>query len=96
MLKWITAILFLLLLGLQYRLWIGEGSLAHVARLDAKIVKQNSANDRLTQRNKILQIEVKELKSGLDAIEERARNELGMIKEGETFYLVIEAEEGGQ
>lgn len=96
MLKWITAILFLLLLGLQYRLWIGEGSLAHVARLDAKIAKQNSANDRLTQRNKILQIEVKELKSGLDAIEERARNELGMIKEGETFYLVLEPDEGGQ
>ena len=93
MLKWITAILVILLLGLQYKLWVGEGSLAHVARLEAEIEQQTKENERLKQRNKILYTEVQELKSGLDAIEERARNELGMIKEGETFYLVIEPEE---
>lgn len=90
MLKWIAAILLLLLLGLQYQLWVGEGSLAHMSRLNAEIDQKNQDNDRLQQRNEILQTEVKELKSGLEAIEERARSELGMIKEGETFYLLID------
>ena len=90
MLKWIAVILLLVLIGLQYRLWVGEGSLAHMSRLNAQMDKQNQDNDRLKQRNQILQAEVKELKSGLEAIEERARNELGMIKQGETFYLLID------
>lgn len=96
MLKWIAAILLVLLLGLQYQLWVGEGSLAHMSRLNAEIAQKNQDNDRLQQRNEILQTEVRELKSGLEAIEERARNELGMIKEGETFYLLIDEPEKSQ
>lgn len=96
MLKWIAAILLILLLGLQYQLWVGEGSLAHMSRLNAEIAQKNQDNDRLQQRNEILQTEVRELKSGLEAIEERARNELGMIKEGETFYLLIDEPEKSQ
>jgi len=88
--KWITAILLILLVGLQFRLWVGEGSLADVARLEREIQKQQAENGRLRERNRVLAIEVEELKSGLDSVEERARTEMGMIKEGETFYMVIE------
>lgn len=88
--KWIAAILLILLVGLQYRLWVGEGSLADVARLEREIQKQQAENDRMRERNRVLAIEVDELKSGLDSVEERARTEMGMIKEGETFYMVIE------
>ena len=85
-------ILFILLLALQYRLWVGEGSLAHVSRLESDIVKQENENERLRQRNEVLKVEVKALKNGTDAIEERARSDMGMIKEGETFYMVVEPE----
>lgn len=88
--KWLVAILLVLLLALQYRLWVGEGSLADVVRLKNEIEAQSLENQRLQQRNKILAAEVKGLKSGLDAVEERAREDLGMIKPGETFYMVVE------
>lgn len=91
--KWIVAILVILLAGLQYRLWVGEGSLAELARLKRGIQKQQVENDRLRERNRVLAIEVNELKSGLDSVEERARTEMGMIKKGETFYMVVEKEE---
>ncbi len=90
--KWMAALLLLLLLGLQYRLWVGEGSLADVSRLQRKIEQQQVNNDRLRERNRILAIEVDELKSGLDSVEERARSDMGMIKKGETFYMVVEEE----
>ncbi len=88
--KWIASVLVLLLLALQYRLWVGEGSLAEVARLEREIGKQEAENSRLLERNRVLAAEVKALKSGLDSIEERARNDMGMIKEGETFYMLID------
>ncbi len=88
--KWLIAALLVLLTGLQYRLWVGEGSLAHIAELEHKIVLQRADNDRLREQNRVLDVEVKELKTGLDGVEERARKELGMIKEGETFYMVVE------
>ncbi len=88
--KWLIAALLVLLAGLQYRLWVGEGSLAHIAELEQKIVQQRADNDHLREQNQVLAVEVKELKSGLDGVEERARKELGMIKEGETFYMVVE------
>lgn len=91
--KWIVAILLILLVGLQYRLWVGEGSLADVARLEREIHKQQAENNRLRERNRVLAVEVEELKSGLDSVEERARSDMGMIKKGETFYMVIEKEE---
>ncbi|MAZ88507.1 MAG: cell division protein FtsB [Cellvibrionaceae bacterium] len=91
--KWLIACLLILLSGLQYRLWVGEGSLADVVRLGNEIDAQVQENDRLRQRNAILAAEVDGLKSGLDAVEERAREDLGMIKPGETFFMVVEPSE---
>ena len=84
--------LLVLFLWLQYRLWVGEGSLAEVHNLRQEIGRQQTELERLTQRNRVLEAEVLDLKTGLEALEERARTELGMIKEGELFYRVIEPE----
>lgn len=84
-------VLLLALVGfLQYRLWIGEGSLAEVHGLKQEIAAQEAELTRLTARNRELQAEVDDLRTGLDALEERARGELGMIKPGEIFLQVIE------
>ncbi|MCB1852495.1 MAG: cell division protein FtsB [Gammaproteobacteria bacterium] len=80
--------LFLLLVVLQYRLWVGEGSLAEVHNLKQEIELQKQALLQLQQRNRALKAEVADLKEGLEAIEERARSELGMIGEGEIFYQI--------
>lgn len=88
--KWLISLLVVLLLGLQYRLWIGEGSLAHNVALQKEINKQKAENERLIERNKLLEAEVAALKNGYDAIEEKARNDLGMIKEGETWFMIVE------
>lgn len=86
---WI-ALLICLFLVLQYDLWIGEGSLATVWRLQQSNEVQAKENKILAERNKALEAEVSDLKQGKDAIEERARSELGMIKEGETYIQVVE------
>ncbi len=88
--KWISLLLLLLLIGLQYRLWVGEGSLAHISRLERELEQQEQTNERLQQRNKLLEVEVEALRKGNEAIEEKARRDMGMIKEGETFYMVVE------
>jgi len=85
-LKWLWVISLALLAALQYRLWVGEGSLAHVAQLKQQIAEQKSENEKLLERNRVLTAEVIELKQGLETIEERARHELGMVKEGETLF----------
>ena len=84
--KWLWVISLALLAALQYRLWVGEGSLAHVAQLKQQIAEQKSENEKLLERNRVLTAEVIELKQGLETIEERARHELGMVKEGETLF----------
>ncbi len=86
----LVAILLLLLVLLQYDLWVGEGSLATVWRLQQAIDAQQAENTTLRARNRALEAEVRDLKTGTDAIEERARNELGMVKEGETYIQIIE------
>lgn len=86
------AILVLLLLALQYRLWIGEGSLAHAHRLEKDIALQQAENSRMRERNRILDVEVEELKTGLDTIEERARNDIGLVKKDETFFMLMDEE----
>lgn len=88
-LRWVIPTLVLLTAFLQYRLWVGEGSLADASRLKREIQTHKEELARLQERNRLLQAEVDDLKSGLDAIEERARGELGMIKEGEVFYQII-------
>jgi cell division protein FtsB len=87
---WLLAVLIVLLLGLQYRLWVGDGSLAQVTDLKQQIADQQGENQRLLERNRILEAEVMELKSGMETVEERARHELGMVKEGETLYQLTE------
>lgn len=87
---WLFVTLVLLLAGLQYRLWVGEGSLAQVAELKRQIAEQKGENERLLERNRILEAEVMELKQGTETVEERARHELGMVKEGETLYQLAE------
>ena len=84
----IAATLLAMLMVLQYRLRVGEGSLADVHNLRQEIDDQKQELLRLEKRNSALQAEVADLKRGLDAIEERARSELGMIKEDEVFYQV--------
>ncbi|NOX75119.1 MAG: cell division protein FtsB [Gammaproteobacteria bacterium] len=88
--KAILAALVILFVLLQFRLWFGEGSMKDVWRLEDAIAVQRGENQRLSDRNQALAAEVDDLKQGLEAIEERARNELGMIKEGETFFQVLD------
>jgi len=90
--KVIVAVLLILIAGLHYRLWVGEGSLAETDSLELRVAKAMTDNEVKTNRNQILRAEIIELKSGLESIEERARSELGMIKEGETFYLLVDSD----
>ena len=87
-----TVILLILLMLLQYRLWFGKNSVPDYLVLKENVVRQQSANEKLQQRNKLLFADTDDLKLGLEAIEERARNELGMIKDNETFFRLIPKE----
>ncbi|WP_147175038.1 cell division protein FtsB [Pseudomonas sp. AG1028] len=87
---WLFPVLIIVLAGLQYRLWVGEGSLAQVSELQQQIADQQGENERLLERNRILEAEVMELKKGMETVEERARHELGMVKDGETLYQLAE------
>jgi cell division protein FtsB len=86
----LIALLFIVFMVLQYRLWVGKGSLAEVSNLQQEITQLEGELVQLRERNRALQAEVDDLRSGISAIEERARSELGMIKQGEIFYQVIE------
>ena len=88
--RWLVWLLVVLFVLLQYKLWVGDGSLAEVWDLYQQGELQKQENQRLHERNQALEAEVQDLKQGLGAIEERAREELGMVKEGETFYQIIE------
>jgi cell division protein FtsB len=86
--RWITYTLGVLLLLLQYPLWFGGGSALTLLQLGREVSLQKEENSRLAERNQILGAEVINLKTGNEAIEERARTELGMIRKGETFFQV--------
>ena len=90
----ITFILVLMFLALQYRLWVGEGSYAEVRHLQDQIARQKLELKAMQQENLELRAEIDDLKNGLDAIEERARTELGMIREGEVYFQIVEPESG--
>jgi cell division protein FtsB len=85
-----TLILAAAFLWLQYSLWFGENGMSDFSQLQEEIVIQQSVNAELSKRNAEMFAEIDDLKQGLDAIEERARHELGMVKEGETFYRIID------
>ncbi len=84
--------LIVLLIGLQAKLWFGQGGRPEVQHLQERVATQRRENAELRKRNEALAAEVEDLKSGTEAIEERARSELGMIKPGEVFYQVVEPE----
>lgn len=88
--NYIISILLIILVTLQYDLWVGEGSIVEVRKLESAIELQTRENQILRERNDALQAEVLDLKHGLSAIEERVRTEMGMIKDDETFFHVIE------
>ncbi|MCB5189353.1 cell division protein FtsB [Methylobacillus arboreus] len=90
--KFLTLIFVALIALLQYPLWLGKGSWLRVWDINQKIVAQKSTNAELKLRNDTLDAEVRDLKQGNTAIEERARSELGMIKQDEVFYQVIDQE----
>lgn len=81
-----------LFVALQYRLWIGDGSLAELSDLEHEIAKQRAHNEQLMERNRLLAAEVAALKNSDEALEERARTDLGMIKKGETFFMVVDSD----
>jgi cell division protein FtsB len=86
--NWPTLVLVVLIALLQYPLWLGKGGWLRVWDYDNQLQAQREVNQKLEQRNAGLDAEVRDLKSGFEAIEERARYELGMIKEGEIFVQV--------
>jgi len=87
--KILIAVLVLILIGLQYKLWFGDGSLSEVVQLTHELEIQKQKLSELEERNRILEAQVLDLQNGLDAFEEKARNDLGMIKQGETFIQLI-------
>jgi cell division protein FtsB len=87
--KILIAVLLLLLIGLQYKLWFGDGSLSEVVQLSRELETQKAKLQLLEERNRILEAQVLDLQNGLDAFEEKARNDLGMIKQEETFIQLI-------
>jgi cell division protein FtsB len=92
--KILIGVLILLLIGLQYKLWIGDGSLSEVVQLSRELEIQKEKLRLLEDKNRILEAQVLDLQSGLDAFEEKARNDLGMIKQGETFIQLIPSADG--
>ena len=75
---------------LQFQIWLGDNSVRTLNELKNEITLQRDTNFSLEERNRELEIEIVDLKSGVEAIEERARSELGMIEKGETFFLIVE------
>lgn len=88
--KIIIIFLLTLLIWLQYKVWLQDGGIPEVLQLEQEIEVVRSEVKTLKERNSSLNAEVKDLKKGLDAIEERARSEMGMLKEGEVYYQVIQ------
>jgi cell division protein FtsB len=88
--KFVTLALVALIALLQHPLWLGKGSWLRVWEVDQQVRAQRETNQKLALRNAALDAEVRDLKQGLDAIEERARSELGMIKRDEIFFQILD------
>ncbi len=89
MLKWLALILIALLIGLQIKLWVGDGGMRDLRAIRERVSEQQSENGKLKQRNDALHADVEDLKHGRDAVESRARSQLGLIRPGEVFYQVV-------
>ena len=88
--KTLAGILCALIVLVQYPLWLGKGGWLRVWEVDRQLEAQRAKSDELQDRNRALDAEVRDLKEGLDALEERARYELGMIKSDEVFFQVVD------
>ena len=93
--RFVMIVLAVVLVLLQARLWLSNGGLREVWRLEAEVARRVEDNERLASRNATLEAEVRDLKQGLAAAEERARTDLGMIHAGETFYQIAPAPSPG-
>ena len=93
--KWLAIALAVAVLLLQYRVWLSENGVREVERLERAVATQRADNDQLAERNRQLAAEVRDLKTGMDALEERARSDLGMIARNETFYQVVPGRPAG-
>jgi len=91
--RWVAGILLAVLLALQWPLWFGEGSWRDVRELREIRERQELENADLRMRNRALEAEVEDLRSGTEAVEERARRDLGMIREDEVFFFLIQPED---
>ena len=91
--KKLAVTLIVLIILAQYPLWYGKGSWLNVYEIDQQLASQRQTNQKLQNRNTVLEAEVNNLKKGLDAIEELARNELGMIRSDEVFFQIMESNE---
>jgi cell division protein FtsB len=89
--RFLIVVLVVVLVALQFRLWLSDDGLREVWRLQAEVERRTAENDRQAERNAALQAEVADLKQGLAAVEERARTDLGMVQSGETFYQIVPA-----
>jgi len=89
LLRWIALILIALLIGLQVKLWVGDGGVRDLRAIRTRVAEQQAQNAKLKQRNDALHADVEDLKHGQDAVEARARSQLGLIKPGEVFYQVV-------
>ena len=88
--KLLFGFLVVMFLTFQFQLWLGEDSVRALNLLETELDAQREINASQEERNRLLEIEVVDLKTGTEAIEERARSELGMIEEGEKYYLLID------
>ena len=91
----LAAVLAFLIVILQYPLWLGRGGWLRVWDLDRQVSAQKEQNEKLKRRNAALDAEVADLKQGFEAVEERARSELGMVRQDEIFFQIIPAGAGG-
>ena len=90
MIRFFIIILIGFFLMIQFDIWLKDDGFSRVKELEQMIDSQTEENQKLKLRNEQLEKEIEELKSGTESIEEKARTDLGMIKEGEEFYLIVE------
>lgn len=87
--RFITLCVLSLLIALQFRLWSGDNGVSELRSLQQDIERQQATNKQLTQRNQLLQADITDLRNAQEAVEERARNELGLVKPNETFFRLV-------
>ncbi len=90
--RFISIIMLSLIVLLQYRLWFGKHSIPDYRQMKQQVDWQYQQNEKLMQRNQLLKADIHDLSSGMEALEERARTELGLIRDGETFYRILPSE----